>query len=498
MDTKQTVVSAPGKVLVAGGYLVLDSDNEGVVVSTDARFYTVIKNKGAATEFLDAGRDIVIRSPQFLDGRWEYSFKEQQGANWQLEACSQENRNPYVESTLRYTLGLISRMTSREDFDKSLQGGLEITIVGSNDFYSQREELRLRSLPLTSEALRSLPPFCSTHTLIRNVHKTGLGSSAALITSLVAALLVHFRVVDLKNDDSQQSNRQLVHNIAQFCHCYAQGKVGSGFDVSSAVWGTHVYRRFSSAILEEAMSDENPLDLSRLLEVVDPKQHRWDNEVHRLELPTNFILMLADIDAGSNTPSMVGKVLKWRKANPEEASRKWAQLGSLNSAVHQLIRQLAQQQLAHPDAYHKITATCSTRKASEWNTVGAEDEVSNGILSQLCTLTSTFNSIRQHLRELSDLCGVPIEPESQTRLLDACMEVPGVVMAGVPGAGGFDAIFCIALSDSVQSEVFRVWQDWKEMSVSPLLTEKSTLGVNVEEHVEGLEDAIKAASLARL
>ena len=28
---------------------------------------------------------------------------------------------------------------------------------------------------------------------------------------------------------------------------------------------------------------------------------------------------------------------------------------------------------------------------------------------------------------------VPIEPPEQTRLLDACMEVPGVVMAGVPG-----------------------------------------------------------------
>lgn len=27
--------------------------------------------------------------------------------------------------------------------------------------------------------------------------------------------------------------------------------------------------------------------------------------------------MLADVDAGSDTPSLVGKVLKWRKENPE-------------------------------------------------------------------------------------------------------------------------------------------------------------------------------------
>jgi len=28
--------------------------------------------------------------------------------------------------------------------------------------------------------------------------------------------------------------------------------------------------------------------------------------------------MLADVDAGSHTPSMVGKVLAWRKTNPEK------------------------------------------------------------------------------------------------------------------------------------------------------------------------------------
>lgn len=28
--------------------------------------------------------------------------------------------------------------------------------------------------------------------------------------------------------------------------------------------------------------------------------------------------MLADVDAGSDTPSLVGKVLKWRKANSAE------------------------------------------------------------------------------------------------------------------------------------------------------------------------------------
>jgi phosphomevalonate kinase len=34
---------------------------------------------------------------------------------------------------------------------------------------------------------------------------------------------------------------------------------------------------------------------------------------------------------------------------------------------------------------------------------------------------------------MGQLAGVPIEPLDQTRLLDECLTVPGVLMAGVPG-----------------------------------------------------------------
>lgn len=64
-----TAISAPGKVLLAGGYLVLDPKYSGVVVSTSARFYTFIKERidGHA-----ASQKIVVRSPQFLSAAWSY------------------------------------------------------------------------------------------------------------------------------------------------------------------------------------------------------------------------------------------------------------------------------------------------------------------------------------------------------------------------------------------------------------------------------------------
>lgn len=42
---------------------------------------------------------------------------------------------------------------------------------------------------------------------------------------------------------------ELAHNVAQFSHCAAQGKIGSGFDVSSAIYGSQIYTRFSPSII---------------------------------------------------------------------------------------------------------------------------------------------------------------------------------------------------------------------------------------------------------
>jgi len=68
------------------------------------------------------------------------------------------------------------------------------------------------------------------------IAKTGLGSSAALTTSLVSSLLQWFEVtrVGLRPD---LEDRRVVHNLAQLVHANAQGKIGSGFDVAAAVYG---------------------------------------------------------------------------------------------------------------------------------------------------------------------------------------------------------------------------------------------------------------------
>lgn len=69
-----------------------------------------------------------------------------------------------------------------------------------------------------------------------------------------------------------------------------------------------------------------------------------------------------------------------------------------------------------------------------------------------------------------------IEPESQTQLLDATMGMEGVLLAGVPGAGGFDAVFAITLGDSGSD----VTKAWISLNVLALLVREDPHGVSLE------------------
>lgn len=54
----------------------------------------------------------------------------------------------------------------------------------------------------------------------------------------------------------------------------------------------------------------------KIFETVTPSPE-WTTRTIPIALPPHIRLVLADVDAGSDTPSLVGKVLKWRKENPD-------------------------------------------------------------------------------------------------------------------------------------------------------------------------------------
>lgn len=102
-------------------------------------------------------------------------------------------------------------------------------------------------------------------------------------------------------------------------------QVGSGFDVSAAVYGTHTYTRFSPSELADALAagdapsmtparPESTQDaavnappLERIAKCVRARGG-WDAERGQLRLPSCFRLLMGDVCGGSSTPSMVRKV----------------------------------------------------------------------------------------------------------------------------------------------------------------------------------------------
>ncbi|KAF4626716.1 hypothetical protein G7Y89_g11445 [Cudoniella acicularis] len=65
-----TAVSAPGKVLLAGGYLVLDRAYTGLVFGLSARIHVLVHD----IDTTPSDSEIVVRSPQFLGASWTYGY----------------------------------------------------------------------------------------------------------------------------------------------------------------------------------------------------------------------------------------------------------------------------------------------------------------------------------------------------------------------------------------------------------------------------------------
>ncbi|KNE62598.1 phosphomevalonate kinase [Allomyces macrogynus ATCC 38327] len=467
-------VSAPGKALIAGGYLVLDRAYSGVVVATTSRFYTVIQPRPATHD--DGQVHVTITSPQFSDPVRDYVFDAALENGVQKPATT----NPFIDGPLLTALRVARARVSAVQFTSLTRGStLAITILADNDFYSQRAELDARKLPATSASLRQLPPFVPQSKSVRDVQKTGLGSSAALVTSLVGAVLRYF---------TGTVEPKWAHHVAQWAHCLAQGKIGSGFDVSSAAFGTHRYRRFDPSRVTPLLERGLNATGDELVRALDPASPTCpiNTDVAPFRLPRGVAMLLADVAVGSNTPSLVSKVLAWRKADRAAADQLW---NSIHKANMDLVAQLdtldglARNAAEYDRALQAVVAQGWTNAAD-----GKE------VVQSLVTVKDTLKTIRQGMRTMGECSQVPIEPDVQTALIDECSNLPGVLGAGVPGAGGFDAIYVLYLqptadTDPVLAALEGVFQ--RHPNVTPLLARASEGGLQDE------SDTLATSALAQ-
>ncbi|MES1910465.1 MAG: hypothetical protein MHM6MM_003052 [Cercozoa sp. M6MM] len=405
--------SCPGKVLITGGYLVLQHPNSGLVLPLSARFHSSVTDASESAT-------IRVRAPQRYGDSAElvYTFSAENDALRLTQETAGDNSvredNKFVRFSLLFSLGVLQLL-------KGNLRGLQIDLRGDDAFY-------------TGEG-----------------GKTGLGSSAALCSSLVAALFAqHLPGEYPAGTHLDLQYRDIAHRVAQVAHCAAQGKVGSGFDVAAAFFGAQRYVRlrpcFLMPLLElaGAGTELSLTTLSSLLLETD-----WEWQVQPFALPDSLTVVLADVFGGSETPSMVRKVLAWRDSG-DEAQCKWRHVAHCN---------------AHIDACFDRLRSADSDDTDE--------------------LSAAFVQWNDAMKDMGDSAQVPVVPSEQLPLLSAVRALDGVVACGVPGAGGYDAIFVLCRTETVDSVRQQLrslrGESGQQLKVAPLDVHYDAAGVLLQD-----------------
>lgn len=406
--------SAPSKALLAGGYLVLDKKYDAYVTALSSRMHAVIELK-------EDGQDeatIRVRSRQFKDGEWSYKVGANNGEVVQIKG----KNNPFLEAAITTVVNYAGGQKCAT---------VDVEIFSDREYHEQGETVEKKSTGGKKSVL-----FHEKR--IEEVAKTGLGSSAGLVTVVTTALLSIFTNKEL------ELIQNVVHNCAQVAHSKAQKKIGSGFDVAAAVYGSIVYRRFDPQIMDDIFQMLGP-SVSKVIE------SKWDTCIKPTGLPPGIRLLMGDIKGGSETPKLVSKVLAWKRANGKYGEALFDTINLANRRLIDSFRDLHQLHSENPKFYAECLRFLEGKDSfSLLNDTNYYVPLEK---TPFLTLVEAVKSIRINLKKLTQLTGADIEPDSQTVLLDRCEKIEGCLGGVVPGAGGYDAICLLLLENHVENFV---------------------------------------------
>jgi phosphomevalonate kinase len=556
-NTHKGVVSSAGsKVMLTGGYLVLHKPNNGLVLGVDARLHTGVYKlsdqkyplKWGSIE-LDVkkydngaiGYPIVLLTPQLRQDvlvlyimvkkikHNEVNYVDingvKFGSQFEFELIQDYAANSFASKSIHYSLIAISSFLSPERFLAILQNGLIIDIRGDRSFYSSQPVPNQQVTPgksISLDGTTSTTPTTPSTTIMTEsiIHenpsdygtKTGLGSSAAVVSSLVSGLFSYFGLFDddvtIDSTLSKQEIKTYAYRVAQIAHCIAQGKVGSGFDVATAFYGTQTYCRFSPSLLTPLM--EKPLENTQTDFILVPKTQnlvktnpnkpnpysdsignetffkvltqQWDDQINQFLFPKYINIILADVQGGSETPGMVKKVEEWKKNGGIEAENCWEGLAAANRIIEGHFGELNKLSQQNEKIWIDVLDKCSVLPSNKWENIltsfqfeqkngdkngdkNAEFELKIQIIQELLTFVTNFHTVRTLLSKMGQSCDVPIEPPSQTSLIDLTCQQNGVICGGVPGAGGFDAVFAVIIDTpknglKIQNSIIQTWKSF--------------------------------------
>lgn len=249
MSVRPLKVKAPGKLMIAGEFAVLQPHQKLAVMAVDRFVYTT----------LHPGTPSTLNLEDFNLTGLTWSF-----TNTTVTIDTDDKRINFVKEAIQYTL----------------------TYLQEQGFVMKPFSLTVKSeLDDTSGK------------------KYGLGSSAAVVTSVVAAILHHFL--------SEQPTKKLIFKLASMAHVKVQGN-GSGADIAASTYGSVLeYASFQAEWLLKEMRET--ASVTELIE------KNWTYlHLKPVHLPEQLNLYIGWTGKPASTSQLVDKVLKLKANQPEQ------------------------------------------------------------------------------------------------------------------------------------------------------------------------------------
>lgn len=345
-------VKTPGKLMIAGEFSVLEPYQKLVVIAVDRFVYTEIKQ----TE----RNSLTLENFHLHNLKWSWNYNEKK-----VKIDKSDGRSRFVEAAMNVTLAYLNEKSiAIKPFSLSVRSELD---DGAGKKY-------------------------------------GLGSSAAVVTSVVSAILqLHLQ---------EKTQKEVIFKLASIAHVITQGN-GSGADVAASTYGGMLqYSSFQADWLIKEYKQ------AKMVSGVVEKDWTYCS-IKQLEIPRDIHIAVG----WTGNPASTSKLVKQILALKETATDKFTNfLTESEGAVSQFLEGIKK---ADPEQIYE--GIHLNRKALVSIGEEANVELETPLLTQLCDIADAHGGAGKLSGAGGGDCGIAfIHSEAKKKEIELAWKQTGI------------------------------------------------------------------------
>ncbi|MEM7813530.1 MAG: phosphomevalonate kinase [Candidatus Aenigmatarchaeota archaeon] len=373
-------VSAPGKMFLAGEWAILESGNSGLVGAVNKRVHAQVEER--PSEGPQPVVSITIDDFSIKDRRAQFDGKHLLFSPELSEA--EQPQFKFIKEAIETVLQYIQPQMSVKPFAIRTWGELsQIEVDGQTK-------------------------------------KVGFGSSASTVVATIAGIM-ELHGLHL------EKHKEQIFKLAAAAHYFAQGKLGSCFDIAASTYGG-----VFSYVAPDLKAVAEQMAVKPVKAVVES---RWPLlQIQPLDVPDDFNLAVGWTKTSVSTPDMIKAMNIWKEQNK----------GAYSAAIERI-------------------AEVVDLMIQAWKLKDRE------------RILNLVKQNRAALAELTKLSGVPIETDDLRKLAEIADQ--NGAAGKLSGAGGGDCGIAFCFGERVAEAVKAAWQS---AGLWPLDVALDRQGVRVE------------------